>query len=192
MSRDVCGICWCPYDKDGRCGCANVKVINPAPSKVMRGTCIRCGKPVRSDDIHTCTPPRALVLADELESFPLGAADHAADELRRLYEEIEKLKRDLHHYMLAANAEAELVDELQKENQQLAEFVIAVGGFWGHTRSKLVGEDSLAECINLGDTDEALLKQALSAINKVLSGGDFDHPYAELKQAAAAIEERLG
>jgi hypothetical protein len=40
--------------------------------------------------------------------------------------------------------------------------------------------------------DEALLKQALSAMNKVLSGGDFDHPYAELKQVAAAIEERLG
>jgi hypothetical protein len=21
MSRDVCGICWCPYDDDGKCGC---------------------------------------------------------------------------------------------------------------------------------------------------------------------------
>ena len=21
MSRDVCGICWCPYDGDGKCGC---------------------------------------------------------------------------------------------------------------------------------------------------------------------------
>ena len=41
------------------------------------------------------------------------------------------------------------------------------------------------------EADEALLRQALSAIHKVLSGGDFDHPYAELKQAAAAIEERL-
>jgi hypothetical protein len=139
MSRDVCGICWCPYDKDGRCGCENVKVINPAG---------------------------ALRLAEELESFPLAAADHAADELRRQYEEIEKLKRDLHHYMLAANAEAELVDELQKENQQLAEFVIAVGGFWGHSRSKLVGEDSLAECINRGDTDEALLRQALECLER--------------------------
>jgi hypothetical protein len=39
--------------------------------------------------------------------------------------------------------------------------------------------------------DEALLKQALAAMEVVLSGGDFDHPYAELKQAAAAIEERL-
>jgi len=25
MSRDVCGICWCPYDDDGKCGC------EPAP-----------------------------------------------------------------------------------------------------------------------------------------------------------------
>jgi hypothetical protein len=39
---------------------------------------------------------------------------------------------------------------------------------------------------------EALLRQALSAMNKVLSGADFDRPYAELKQVAAAIEERLG
>lgn len=21
MSRDVCGICWCPYEDDGKCGC---------------------------------------------------------------------------------------------------------------------------------------------------------------------------
>ena len=28
-----------------------------------------------------------------------------------------KLKRDLHHYMMAANAEAELVDELQARSQ---------------------------------------------------------------------------
>jgi hypothetical protein len=67
MSRDVCGICWCPYDDDGKCGCGNVQVINPAPSKVMRGTCIRCGKQVRSDDIHTCTPPPGSELALLLE-----------------------------------------------------------------------------------------------------------------------------
>jgi hypothetical protein len=67
MSRDVCGICWCPYDEDGKCGCENVQVINPAPSKVMRGTCIRCGKAVRSDDIHTCTPPPGSELALILE-----------------------------------------------------------------------------------------------------------------------------
>ena len=22
MSREVCGICWCPYDEAGKCGCA--------------------------------------------------------------------------------------------------------------------------------------------------------------------------
>jgi septal ring factor EnvC (AmiA/AmiB activator) len=30
MSRDVCGICWCPYDEDGRCACKPAKVIDPA------------------------------------------------------------------------------------------------------------------------------------------------------------------
>jgi hypothetical protein len=165
MSRDVCGICWCPYDEEGKCGCENVKVINPAPSKVMRGTCIRCGKPFRSvDDIHTCTPPRALVLAEELESFPLAAADHAAAELRRL----------------------------SAENEQLAEFVIAVGGFWGHSKSKLVGEDSLAECINRGDTDEALLRQALYALIGSLENPNWAVAHGDTVAAITAIKERLG
>lgn len=36
---------------------------------------------------------------------------------------------------------------LEEENRELAEFVIAVGGFWGESRSKLVGPLSLAEII---------------------------------------------
>jgi hypothetical protein len=152
-----------------------------------------------SEDRYVCMcehweppQPRALVLAEELESFPLAAADHAADELRRQHEEIEKLKRDLRDYMLAANAEAQLVDELQKENQQLAEFVIAVGGFWGHTRSKLVGEDSLAECINRGDTDEALLRQALYALIGSLENPNWAVAHGDTVAAITAIKERLG
>lgn len=39
--------------------------------------------------------------------------------------------------------------------------------------------------------DEALMRQALDAITNVLAGGDFDSPYADLKQAAAALKERL-
>jgi hypothetical protein len=39
--------------------------------------------------------------------------------------------------------------------------------------------------------DQELMRQALDAINGVLSGGDFDHPYADIKQAAAALKERL-
>ena len=30
MSRDVCGICWCPYDDDGQCGC------KPAQPEALR------------------------------------------------------------------------------------------------------------------------------------------------------------
>lgn len=40
-------------------------------------------------------------------------------------------------------------------------------------------------------TDESLMRQALDAINGVLAGADFDSPYADLKQAAAALKERL-
>jgi hypothetical protein len=98
MSRDVCGICWCPYDEEGKCGCENVQVINPAPTKVMWGTCIRCGKPVRSDDdIHTCTP-KAMQMADELYRHgTLNNPTEAADELVRLYEENSELLGVLKH-----------------------------------------------------------------------------------------------
>lgn len=39
--------------------------------------------------------------------------------------------------------------------------------------------------------DEVLMRQALDAITDVLAGADFDSPYADLKQAAAALKERL-
>jgi delta-aminolevulinic acid dehydratase/porphobilinogen synthase len=35
MSRDVCGICWCPYGDDGKCGCEPVKVIDPAADEAL-------------------------------------------------------------------------------------------------------------------------------------------------------------
>jgi hypothetical protein len=108
--------------------------------------------------------PKALALADELEDAgkPSFVTDAAAAELRRLH----------------------------SDNEQLAEFVIAVGGFWGNTKSKLVGEDSLAECINRGNEDEALLRQALVALDPpehLRYGGT-----GRLKAAAiTAIKERL-
>jgi hypothetical protein len=56
----------------------------------MKGTCIRCGKPFNSvDDIHTCSLPPALALAELLETD--GWPD-AADELRRLHAENERLR----------------------------------------------------------------------------------------------------
>jgi hypothetical protein len=166
MSRDVCGICWCPYDEDGKCGCGNVQVINPAPSKVMRGTCILCGKQVRSDDdIHACTP-RALALADELETKgeALGCSfDRHSAELRRLH----------------------------ADNEQLAEFVVAVGGFWGHSRSKLVGEDSLAECIDgCIEQNEQLRQQKDELLGTLKHARDL---VAEWGACASAYEkERYG
>jgi hypothetical protein len=35
------------------------------------------------------------------------------------------------------------------------------------------------------------MKQALDAITNVLAGGDFDNPYADLKQAGAALKQAL-
>ncbi len=39
--------------------------------------------------------------------------------------------------------------------------------------------------------DEALLRQALEAMEATLSGADYDNPYAALKAAADALRARL-
>jgi hypothetical protein len=148
------------------CMCEHWEPPQPDPMELVR------------DLEKFATNPSERMLAKELGSLLF---DHST-----LKVENAKLKKDLHHYMLAANAEAELVDELQKENQQLAEFVIAVGGFWGHSKSKLVGEDSLAECINRGGNDEALLRQALHAL-KYRGANEWK----VLKPVIEAVEERL-
>ncbi|MFM6959526.1 MAG: hypothetical protein ACKOW0_00685 [Schleiferiaceae bacterium] len=41
------------------------------------------------------------------------------------------------------------------------------------------------------EKDEALMRLILDAIDGVLTGGDFDNPYADLKQAAHLLKERL-
>jgi DNA repair exonuclease SbcCD ATPase subunit len=122
--------------------------------------------------------PDPMELAADLEKFATNPSERQlAKELGSLLfdhstlkVENAKLKKDLHHYMLAANAEAQLVDELQNENQQLAEFVVAVGGFWGHTRSKLVGEDSLAECIDGCIEQNEQLRQQNTELDAKLAG----------------------
>jgi hypothetical protein len=35
------------------------------------------------------------------------------------------------------------------------------------------------------------MKQALDAITNVLAGGDFDNPYADLKQAGSALKQAI-
>ena len=57
--------------------------------------CPRCGKD-NPAEIHTCTPPRALVLADALDNPP-GAPlfIDAADELRRQHQVIESFEQSV-------------------------------------------------------------------------------------------------
>lgn len=66
MSREVCGICWCPYDEDGGCGC------KPAQPKAMR----------IADQLEDA-------------GIPAWVADEAATELRRLHAENEALQKAL-------------------------------------------------------------------------------------------------
>jgi hypothetical protein len=158
MGRDVCGICWCPYDEEGKCGCENVKVINPA-----------------ADD--------ALQLANELEKYATsGIEKEVAHAVRDLIMENHKLKQDLHHYMLAANAEAQLVDELAKKNEAL--------------HKSLKTEELISFCASKGyavqvEADEALLKQALYVIEAWERGCDKESYERDIDEAIDAIKERL-
>jgi len=80
--------------------------------------CPRCGKE-NPAEVHTCTPPLALRLADELEAeFPL-MVDTAA-ELRRLHAENESLKQALH--MEEAISFRRQLQEVHAENEALREF----------------------------------------------------------------------
>lgn len=57
-----------------------------------------------------------------------------------------------------------------------------------------VGEviTAIREVLEQPEHDEALLRQAFDAIVNVLSGADYDDPYASLKEAAKALSDRLG
>ena len=87
------------------------------------------------------TSPTERQIAKEMGSLLL---EHST-----LKAENTKLKRDLHHYMLAANAEAELVDELRKENDTLRQRCEQ-----GYAIGRQSGRE---DC-------EALLRQALELI----------------------------
>ena len=56
MSREVCGVCWTPYDDGYKCACPT-----PALDTI---NCPRCGKRLGGPEhVHTCTPRR---LTDEV------------------------------------------------------------------------------------------------------------------------------
>src|SRR5690606_1649353 len=79
------------------------------------------------------------------------------------------------------------VEALRAERDQLAEFVIAVGGFWGHSKSKLVGESSLAEVINRSIEDEDALRKDAECFRllKARMGAAIDAALAQAKDAEA-------
>jgi hypothetical protein len=77
MSRDVCGICLCPYDDDGKCGCNALKLAEQCESDVQSPDC----------DCERCELFRA-----------------AADAFRQQHRETADLKRQIEsmHYDLDA------------------------------------------------------------------------------------------
>jgi hypothetical protein len=123
--------------------------------------------------------PDPMELAADLEKFATNPSERQlAKELGSLLfdhstlkVENAKLKRDMLHYKLMANAEAELVDMLQKENREL----VRQNGEWQ------------AKC----EADEALLRQALECIERKCAALTTEHVKGRL-QTITAIKERLG
>jgi len=110
-----------------------------------------------------------------------------------------KREAEQHEWLQAALDDIEMykrqLAEAQAENKQLAEFVVEVGGFWGNTKSVLVGGDSLAATINkCFEGYEAALaenKRLQTALNELCAwrdgdvGGHMDEPHAAMVARAA-------
>jgi hypothetical protein len=152
------------------CMCEHWEPPQPEPMELVR------------DLEKFATNPSERLLAKELGSLLF---DHST-----LKTENAKLKQDLHHYMLAANAEAQLVDELQEENRTL----VRQNGIWQQENADLdrIASDLQDTCDKQAKKlaeSEALLKQALEALTPWI-GRDASH--TEQYAAYHAIKERLG
>lgn len=122
--------------------------------------CPRCGK-TNPAEIHTCTPPLALQLADWHKAM--------ADEPKR-----NEAKRDKHR-----RTETEL-RRLYIEAQTLRSCLFQM-------------QEAANWSIAKQEDDEALLRQALEALEFIPASGSMLGAQAEAKrvQAIAAINERL-
>lgn len=73
------------------------------------------------------------------------------------------------------------IEQLEAENKELADFVIAVGGFWGDSKSLLTGELSLAASINGASQELSKITNLYKVASKCL--------LEELKRAFEKDEE---
>ena len=102
-----------------------------------------------SGDHNMHQKPDPMELVRDLEKFATSATERQlAKELGELLfhhstlkVENAKLKRDLHHYTLAATAEAELVDELRKENEALRSAIRKLHAAKGRYHTQLAACD---------------------------------------------------
>ena len=127
MSREVCGVCWTPYDDGYKCAC-------PTPALNIMN-CPRCGKRLGGPEhVHTCTP-KALRLADEFDTGHQMAHTsqwriEAAAELRRLHEENERLTKLCYDYigeLTAMRAAKQMQDRIDKMKVAVAPVGLPAG-----------------------------------------------------------------
>lgn len=93
----------------------------------------------------------------------------------------------------AANAAlTEEVEQLQAENKELAAFVIACGGFWGNSKSKLLGSESLHAVIECAFSEAAEAEKLQAENAKLKSERDtFRHGHRVASDNYVRLEREL-
>ncbi len=90
----------------------------------------------------------------------------------------------------AATPHSARVAALEAENRELAEFVVAVGGFWGESRSKLIGPLSLAEVIKQAMREQVFAPADHCLRAPTICAGSAAAP-AEAREPVATFDDGL-
>ena len=108
MNREVCGICWCPYDEAGKCGCAPPC----ATQECMPSQCPNCASlEAQNTELDSKLAELEKDHADELTvAYTMGAQSR----LRTLTDEVIAelwYKNGTHHHHFARAIERWLKGE---------------------------------------------------------------------------------
>ena len=69
MNRDVCGICWCPYDDNGACGCQTLDAAMQQPRAMAQAyeNGYKAGAAAEREAIAQSLDKQADLACDEID-----------------------------------------------------------------------------------------------------------------------------
>ena len=93
MSREVCGICWCPYQEDGSCGCNPLDDAMRVPFRLAKAYEHGYTAGVAHEAVRV-----SVRLAQSYENGYNAGVAHERERIIRLLEEMQREVRDAHNY----------------------------------------------------------------------------------------------